>query len=167
MKAPFRRLPLAISLTAILTLALTGIVAANPISKTIDTQTCTSNTAEQCATYGPFGFTGTITFAADEVGTTVLLLDVICVNPVLAGGSFNTVGISGGTATGSTGSSTTYHLTLGGSTTGSYTLPSGQDCSDGKYNPFGDASGVSFFVSSATVSYSILLDGVTAANANS
>src|SRR5947209_2080848 len=99
MKAPFRRLPIAITLTGIMLFALSGIALANPVSKTIDTTACTSNPAEQCATYGANGFTGTITFAAGEVNTQIKVLDVICVNPInvqgdpTTGAGFNTVGI--------------------------------------------------------------------------
>jgi hypothetical protein len=166
MKAPFRRLPIAITLTGIMLFALSGIALANPVSKTIDTAACTSDPSQQCATYGVDGFTGTITFSADEAGQTVLLLDVICVNPVNGGGSFNTVGINAGVATGASGSSATYTLTLDGTTYAAYTLPSGQDCSDGQYNPFNDATGVSFTVpADLTADYSLLLDGVTDGNA--
>jgi hypothetical protein len=166
MKAPFRRLPIAITLTGIMLFALSGIALANPVSKTIDTTACTSSPSDLCATYGANGFTGTITFSADEVGTTVLLLDVICVNPINSGTGFNTVGIDAGpSATGAGGSSATYTFTLG-STTGSYTIPSGNDCSDGAYNPFNAATGVSVFISSATMSYTLTLATVTAANAN-
>ena len=166
MQAPFRRLPLAIALTGTMLFALTGVALANPTSKTIDTAACTSNPAEQCATYGIDGFTGTITFAADEVGVEIHVLDVICVNPVNGGGSFNTVGINSGVATGASGSTATYHLTIDGNVLAPYTLPSGQDCSDGHYNPFIDVpGGRAFTPSTATVSYSLLLDGVTDGNA--
>jgi hypothetical protein len=175
MKAPFRRLPIAIALTGIMLFALSGIALANPVSKTIDTAACTSDPSQQCATYGLFGFTGTITFAADEVNTQIKVLDVICVNPInvqgdpTTGQGFNTVGIDPGpSATAASGSSATYTLTLQGTTFAPYTLPSGQDCSDGHYNPFlvDDPAGVLFTPTSATVSYSLTLAGVTAANAN-
>jgi hypothetical protein len=152
--------------------ALTGIALANPVSKTIDTTACTSNPAEQCATYGADGFTGTITFSADQAGDTVMLADVICVNPIgvqgdpATGGGFNTVGITGGVATGASGSSAEYTLTLDGHTYAPYTVDSGFSCSDGQYDIFGDIAGVSFVVpADLTVDYSISITGVTDGNA--
>jgi hypothetical protein len=168
MKAPFRRLPIAITLTGIMLFALSGMAAANVTGKTLDTTACTSDANQQCATYGADGFTGTITFDASELNTTVTLADILCVNPVSSGGSFNSLGIlAGPTATGNSGSSATYTLSINGVSLGTYTVPSGQDCSDTLYNPFtGGVGGVSFTITSTTVDYSLLISGVTAANAN-
>lgn len=169
MKAPFRRLPIAITLTGIMLFALSGMAAANVTGKTLDTQPCTSDATQQCATYGADGFTGTITFDASEIGSTVTLVDILCVNPVSSPGSFNSLGIIAGnppTATGSSGSSATYTLTID-STSGTYPVSSGQNCSDTLYNPFTDGvSGVTYTITGTTVNYSLLIQGVTAANAN-
>ena len=171
MKAPFRRLPIAITLTGIMLFALSGMAAANVKAKTLDTTACTSDATQQCATYGADGFTGTITFSGDQVTHNVNLIDILCVNPVNQSGSFNSLGLDSGAATGATGFSATYHLTVNGTNLGSYTVPSGQNCSDTLYNPFLSISGVAFKIPGVpnvdeTVSYSLLIDGITAANAN-
>ena len=175
MKAPLRRLPIAIALTGILIFALSGIaLAAGTLSKTIDTANCTSagNTGAQCATYGADGFTGTITFGNSAAGDTVTIADVICVNPVgvtgddTTGGGFKTVGIDGGSATADVGFSATYTLTLDGVFIGTYTIPSGQDCSNGHYHIFTDTPGFAFTVpADLTADYSLTIDGVVDGNA--
>jgi hypothetical protein len=183
MKAPFRRLPLAIALTGIMVFALAGVATAFVTSKTIDTTTgeCTKDAngngilvgGGACgdAVYGADGFTGHITFDASEAGHTVSLVDIFCVHTAGGVGSFNSLGVDGsGNVTGDPGSSADYTLTItdtSGSATGSYNIVSGKDCSDTLYNPFVDVSGLSWTISDLTVSYSLLIDGITADNAAS
>ena len=179
MKAPFRRLPLAIALTGIMMFALTGIAAADVQTKTINTTTgeCTKDAngdpvlvgggACGTATYGALGFTGNMTFSADEVGTTQALADIICVHTP-SNGTFTSIGFDGsGNVINTTGSSATYHFTLNGDPTVTETIPSGKLCADGLYNPFTAAAATTgtFVITAASMPYSLLIDGITAANA--
>lgn len=104
------------------------------------------------AVYGANGFTGTITYSADEIGTTAQIVDFMCVH-LASGGAFTSYG-------------GTYTLTVkntGGATlaTSTETVANGTECTDAANPVTGTIT--SFTVpSNGVVDYSIMISGLTA-----
>lgn len=97
------------------------------------------------AVYGANGYTGYVTYSADEVGTTAQLYDFLCVHPT--GGKF-------------TSYAGTYTLMVAG-TTSTYTVAGGVDCSGGA-NPAHTGTIATFTVpAGGVVAYSVSIAGVT------
>lgn len=104
------------------------------------------------AVYGPSGFTGTVTYSANEIGTTAKLDDFLCVHTT---GDATFKSFAG-----------TYSLTV--TTTGgaplaasTETVAGGTDCVDGA-NPVSGTINTFIVPAGGVVNYSILISGVTA-----
>jgi hypothetical protein len=149
-----KRISLSLAAAAVLTLGISGIASACPLTaKTIDTEagSCAIGGGPNCqsaATYGANGFTGTLTFA-DNTGSTNIV-DYICVpvgtNPVVwktFGGTYHLSLFNGASQIGSTA---TYTVT-GGLLCGSKDATSGVNLTP----PAG-----------LTVTYHVTIDGITA-----
>lgn len=104
------------------------------------------------AVYGPNGFTGTITYSADEIGTTAQADDFMCVHTP----SDATFKSYGGTYTLTI--STTSNVVLATSTE---TVAGGADCTDGA-NPVTGTINTFTVPAGGVVNYSIMISGVTA-----
>jgi hypothetical protein len=109
------------------------------------------------AVYGPNGFTGTITYSADEIGTTAQADDFMCVH-LTSGGAF-------------TSFSGTYTLTISSTSnvvlaTSTETVAGGTDCTDGA-NPVTGTINTFTVPATGVVNYSILISNVTAQNCQS
>jgi hypothetical protein len=103
------------------------------------------------AVYGADGFTGTITYSADEIGTSASVVDFMCTHTV---GDATFKSFAG-----------TYTLTIkttGGATlaTASEAVAGGQDCIDSS-NPTSGGSATFTVPATGVVQYSILISGVT------
>jgi hypothetical protein len=92
--------------------SFSGFASAHIVSKSILTEAgeCATQGSPACgaaAVYGPTGFSGTITFSADEAGTTVKVVDWICAHraaegPFMSfGGGYTLNLFNGGTPLGS------------------------------------------------------------------
>jgi hypothetical protein len=141
------RLFVTLASVAILLVATAGLAAGSITSKTIDV-----TTAQGAAVYGPTGFTGTITYSADEAGTAAQLADYICVHTPGAGAFVSYPGA--------------YTLTVSGTglaaTSGSYSVGAGT-CTGGENLATGS---LSFTVpSDGVVRYSVTITGPTAVTA--
>ena len=141
-------------------LAFSGIASAHIVSKSINTEVgeCTTAGTPECdaaAVYGANGFSGVLTFSADEANTTVKVVDFICVHTV------------GDAQFKSYAGSYTLTLTNGGAPLGSdtYTATGGLDCV-GSTNPVGGSfatEGASITVpADLTVEYTVSISGITA-----
>ncbi len=140
----------------ILTLGITGLASAHIVSKSILTESgecIEGGTRCSAAVYGPNGFSGTLTFSADEAGDTVKVIDYICVHtPGTAqfksyGGSYTLVLTNSGAALGS----------------GTYAVTNGRDCMGRGSVAAPLSSGVSIVVpADLTVEYTVKIAGVTA-----
>lgn len=136
-----------------LTFVVSGIAFAHIDSKTINTTTglCSSGQSG-CGSvvYGSTGITGTITATGPEQ-----IVDYFCTHT------------PGDAAFKSYGGTYTLTLYSGGAPVGTdtYTATGGQDCTDGNNAVTGSTEGVSYdFGTGATLEYSLLISGVTAAN---
>jgi hypothetical protein len=144
---------------------MASVASAHIESKTILVETETgvsecnetemTDSGEECgaAVYGPDGFSGTIVFATDEIGTSVTLVDYICTHTP-GGGPFE-----------SYGGSYTLKISEGGTVldTAAYTVTDNVDCT-GSSNAVTDgfASGATFTVpTDGTVEYSVAIAGIT------
>ena len=106
------------------------------------------------AVYGPDGFTGTITYSADEIGTTAQADDFLCVHTPSTGPFVSFAG--------------TYTLTLtstsnGALVTSTEAVAGGTDCTDGA-NPVSGTINTFIVPADGIVNYSIMIQGVTAQN---
>ena len=160
MRAPFRSLGLAASAAAILVISMSVVASADVTGKSILTESgeClpggTGGTPPcTAAVYGANGFSGQIFFESDEIGTTVQLVDNLCVH--LTGlGSFKSFGGPSGTST--------FSVSEAGAPLGSAleNVTNGQDCT-GSNNPV-TAGSVSFVVpADGSVDYTLLVTGIT------
>ncbi len=174
MKAPSLRQVL-VSLPALILvpLATAGIGLASIQSKTIMTTnglcvnsgdpSTLANGTTPCgaAVYGPNGFTGTITYTLDEVGTAAKLVDFLCAH------------VPGDAAFDSFGGTYTLTVRAGGTVgsgavlgTSAETVTNGVDCVDAA-NPV-SAGSVSFTVpAGGVINYSILISGITSTTCQS
>jgi hypothetical protein len=141
-------------------LAFSGLAAANIESKSINTEAgeCLTEDSPQCdsaAVYGPNGFSGVLTFAADEAATTVKVVDYICVHTTGSGAPKSFAG------------SYTLTLTNGGTPLASdtYAVIGGLDCA-GSTNAVAGAfatEGAAITVpADLTVEYTVSISGVSA-----
>jgi hypothetical protein len=106
------------------------------------------------AVYGANGFTGTITYSADEIGTAASVVDFICTHTP---GDNTFKSLAG-----------TYALTVtttGGAplATASETVTGGQDCVDAN-NPVTSGAAAFTVPAGGVVKYSIVISGITAQN---
>jgi hypothetical protein len=154
-------------LGALVSATLLGLIVATSayghvVSKSITTEAgnCTTAGTPQCnaaALYTPnIGFTGTLTFSADEIGDQVRVVDYICVHTP-GGAQFKSFG----------GANRTYTLTLreGAATIGSatYDVTPGLDCTGNAPVGVTAASGALITVpADGTVDYRLAIEGVTA-----
>lgn len=174
MKLPsLKKVLVSLPALALVPLATAGIGLASIQSKTIMTTNglCVNGgnpstladgtTACGAAVYGPNGFTGTITYSADEVGTAAQLVDYICAH-VPAGAAFESFGgpytltvraggtVGSGAVLGTSAEAVTGHV----------------DCVDAA-NPVSSGS-VNFTVpAGGVINYSVLIDGITSASCQS
>lgn len=141
-------------------LAFSGIAWAHIASKSINTEAgeCITAGTTQCdaaAVYGPNGFSGVLTFTADEANTTVKVVDFICVHTIQDAQFKSYPG------------SYTLTVTNGGAPLGSdtYTATGGLECT-GSANPVAGAfatEGASITVpADLTVEYTVSISGITA-----
>jgi len=158
MTLSFRRLLLTVVAAGLLSLGFAGLASAHLVSKSIVTETgeCTTADTPECsaaAVYGPNGFTGTLTFSADEAGDTVKVVDYICVHTPSDAAFKSFAG------------DYTLSLTNSGAPlgSGSYTATGGQDCAGSGSVAVSTSSGVEIVVpDDLTVEYTVSIAGVTA-----
>lgn len=165
-----KRIALVLASALILLLASASVAFASIQSKTILTTNglCVNSgdpptladgtTACGAAVYGPNGFTGTITYSADEIGTTATLDDFLCTHATSDAtfksfaGSY-TLTVKAGATLGSGALLATDAETVTGPT----------DCTDGA-NPVSGTINSFTVPAGGVVNYSILISGVTAQN---
>jgi hypothetical protein len=150
-----RRAALVLLSAFVLLLASASVAFASIQSKTILTTTgLCSDTSTTCgaAVYGPNGFTGTVTYSADEVNTTAKLDDFLCVHTP-GDASFKSFG----------GTYTLTVTTTGGAplATSTETVANGVDCVD-SVNPVTGTINTFTVPTGGVVNYSILISNVTA-----
>ena len=152
----------ALGIASLLVLVVASSASAHVISKSITTEAgnCTTSGTSQCsaaAVYTPnIGFTGTLTFSSDQIGTQVRVVDYICVHTP-GDAEFKSFG----------GANRTYTLTLreGAATIGSatYDVTAGLDCTGNAPVGVNTSAGALITVpADGTVEYRLLIEGVTA-----
>jgi hypothetical protein len=159
-----RHVALVLASAVILLLASASTAFASVTSKTILTTTgLCSDASTTCgaAVYGPSGFTGTITYSADEIGTLAKLDDFLCVHtpstgPFVSFGGAYTLTVKAGSTLGSGALLAT----------NSETVASGVACTGGA-NPVTGTINTFTVPAGGVVNYSILIAGVTAQNCQS
>lgn len=142
-----RRGAVALSAALLVLFSFTSLVSAHIVGKTIDTE------PGGAALYGPSGFSGTITFSADEAGDTVKVVDYICVHTP-GDAEFKTHG-----------DSYTLTITNGGAplATDTYTVTGGLMCTGTGPVGVGASEGATIVVpNDLTVEYTVSLAGTTA-----
>lgn len=155
-----RRTGAAVLAALFILFSFASFTSAHIVSKSILTEAgeCTTEGSPECAAaavYGPNGFSGTITFSADEAGTTVKVVDWICAHTP-SGAAFE-----------SFGGTYTLNLTNGGAPLGNdtYVVSDGVDCVD-QVIPVPGAfatEGASIVVpNDLTVEYTVAIAGTTA-----
>jgi len=155
-----RRSILALLAGLFMVLTFSGIASASIVSKSINTETGECITAgtpacDSAAVYGANGFSGVLTFSADEANTTVKVVDFICVHT------------PGDATFKSFAGSYTLTLTNGGAPLGSdtYTATGGVECT-GSADPVAGAfatDGASIIVpADLTVEYTVAISGISA-----
>jgi hypothetical protein len=153
-----RRVFFAVFTALLLTVAWTGIASAHITSKSILTESgdCAAELDPDCdaaAVYGPNGFSGTLTFSADEIGDTVKVVDYICVHTP---GDMDFKSFAG---------SYTLSLSEGGAPLGSdsYDVTGGLGCVGMGSVGVASTEGATIVVpADGTVDYTIAIAGVTA-----
>jgi hypothetical protein len=141
-------------------LSFSSIALAHIVSKSINTEageciTAATPECESAAVYGPNGFSGVLTFSADEANTTLKVVDFICVHTI------------GDAQFKSYGGSYTLTLTNGGAPLGSdtYVATGGLECT-GSTNAVAGAfatEGATITVpADLTVEYTVAISGITA-----
>ena len=152
----------ALACASLLALMFVTSASAHVVSKSITTEAgnCTTAGTPECdaaALYTPnIGFTGTLTFSADQIGDQVRVVDYICVHTPGAA-QFMTFG----------GTNRTYTLTLreGAATLGSatYDVTSGLECTGNAPVGVTAAQGALITVpADGTVDYRLAIEGITA-----
>lgn len=124
------------------------------VGECLESEITDTNEACGAAVYGPDGFSGTLFFAADEIGTTVTIVDYICVHTPSTG-PFVAY---------SMGETFTLKLSEGGTLldTATYSVTGGVECAgDNNAVVGGFTNGATITVpADGTVDYSLLISGV-------
>jgi hypothetical protein len=149
-----RRAALVLISAFVLLLASASVAFASIQSKTILTTTgLCSDTSTTCgaAVYGPNGFTGTVTYSADEIGTSAKLDDFLCVHtpatgPFVSFGGTYTLTVKSGATLGSGAMLAT----------SAYAVANAVDCVDAA-NPVTGTVNTFFVPGGGVVNYSILI----------